>query len=784
MITHVLLIYYWLTLLNGVSIDKFFDFNKNSVDEKTVPRNDDGYVLVQLNHKIQYFNGTYDKLWVSTNGVISFNHGVSQYIPASFPLNDHLFLAAFWADVDTSCNECGKIFYRESTDSTELSTATQQVSRVYPNAARGFNAKVLFIATWDHVGYYNSKSDKTNTFQVVIVTDEERSFVVFNYLSPAGIQWTFGGASTGKHAQAGFNKGDGKTFASIDGSYSDDIINVWKTSNHGVPGRFIYKIDEIEIKPVEQPEPKTDPDWKEGTPSRIVCPDTFKVYNIIFNAAGQLIHDIANDGLISFVNDEALIERMKEEKGGKVCAVGPFKVGKTWLLKQLCGKDIPDDQVLKTRGVSVIFSDKDNIACIDTEGEHRVDEYRLSKARKATDKFHQEVALAVCDLVFIVIDGLNAYKREYVDSMLKRVAALSSALAGKEVFVVHNFKDFDDKKVVYAYIRDTILLAYKTEKVSIKSGDGLNTWAYYTHYWSNDHNPEKHGNEGKLTVNHFVFAKEGTKAGDHWNKESMKRLTSLVQNVVFKGTELDITKQVTNAFSRILPSYYLAVEKCDNDQCQADTAETSTNSTDEVEHQPPIFDLLDPASWMNWFVWRTTKTASVYGHETEIKTNKQNEDESPYRADLIHDDNTDTFRLILKNKNQYDFYPFNLTHDGSPLDGYNLACQSAAGEKAFIIRCDVPGMKLISADGSLQSGEMQIKKSKIKRIGTITIKGIRAHHEDMMNTVFTNTDKAFSGPFRYDFQTPDDYDDDVIKDQQETYVTYENGELRIELPTI
>ena len=45
----------------------------------------------------------------------------------------------------------------------------------------------------------------------------------------------------------GFNAGDGLRFASVPGSRTDDIINVDTTSNVGVPGVWIFRVDEQNV---------------------------------------------------------------------------------------------------------------------------------------------------------------------------------------------------------------------------------------------------------------------------------------------------------------------------------------------------------------------------------------------------------------------------------------------------------------------------------------------------------------------------------------------------------
>jgi len=63
------------------------------------------------------------------------------------------------------------------------------------------------------------------------------------------IQWTTGDNSGGDdglggtEALAGINAGDGENFEAIPGSQTSSIINIDKTSNIGVPGVWIFKVD-------------------------------------------------------------------------------------------------------------------------------------------------------------------------------------------------------------------------------------------------------------------------------------------------------------------------------------------------------------------------------------------------------------------------------------------------------------------------------------------------------------------------------------------------------------
>ena len=85
-----------------------------------------------------------------------------------------------------------------------------------------------------------------------MATNGINSFVIFLY-ADGEIQWTTGDASNGigglggDPAQVGFNAGDGVRFASVPGSQTADIINIDTTSNVGIPGVWIFRVDEEEI---------------------------------------------------------------------------------------------------------------------------------------------------------------------------------------------------------------------------------------------------------------------------------------------------------------------------------------------------------------------------------------------------------------------------------------------------------------------------------------------------------------------------------------------------------
>ena len=74
---------------------------------------------------------------------------------------------------------------------------------------------------------------QANTFQVVIATDGQRTFVFFIY---GDIEW-------GDDANIGFDAGDGVRSFMVPGALTSQSINIEDGSNVDVTGLYIYRVD-------------------------------------------------------------------------------------------------------------------------------------------------------------------------------------------------------------------------------------------------------------------------------------------------------------------------------------------------------------------------------------------------------------------------------------------------------------------------------------------------------------------------------------------------------------
>ena len=90
---------------------------------------------------------------------------------------------------------------------------------------------------------------QTNTFQLIIAANGNRTFAIFLYLDD-GINWTTGDGPSnginglgGTQAQVGYNAGDNINYYTVTCSMTDRIIDIETRSNVGIPGMYIFQIN-------------------------------------------------------------------------------------------------------------------------------------------------------------------------------------------------------------------------------------------------------------------------------------------------------------------------------------------------------------------------------------------------------------------------------------------------------------------------------------------------------------------------------------------------------------
>jgi hypothetical protein len=113
-------------------------------------------LLGDIGFPINFFGQTHTQLFVNNNGNVTFGTSLSTFTPFGLANTRTVIITPFFADVDTRGGRSGVVQFGQAT--------------LPPGAIVGGReaGERVFVVNWINVGYYNQKSDKRNSFQVVV----------------------------------------------------------------------------------------------------------------------------------------------------------------------------------------------------------------------------------------------------------------------------------------------------------------------------------------------------------------------------------------------------------------------------------------------------------------------------------------------------------------------------------------------------------------------------------------------------------------------------------------
>lgn len=205
-----------------------------SYTTNTLAANDDGYTgVVNLGFNVNFFGQSFSSVYVNNNGNVTFNAPLGTYTPFSLLSTSTPMLAPFFADVDTRGSNSGLVQYGQA----------------YLN---GHNT---FGVNWLNVGYYNSQSDKLNSFQLIVTDRSDIAAGDFDFqFNYDNISWETGSASNGVNgfggssARAGWSNGVAASYelagSAVNGALLDGGSNalIGSSLNSNVLGQYNFQV--------------------------------------------------------------------------------------------------------------------------------------------------------------------------------------------------------------------------------------------------------------------------------------------------------------------------------------------------------------------------------------------------------------------------------------------------------------------------------------------------------------------------------------------------------------
>ncbi|RDD35971.1 Mucin-like protein [Trichoplax sp. H2] len=228
-----------------------------------------------LKSPIYFANKFYQTLYICSSGYVTFHFSHCYYYPSSFRYYNIPLVAPFFSGNDMRHYNITKsrVYYREysnfdsSTSSQSiLSRATTDVDQfqsqlklhsnwtssqlkakfgLYHHTVKNFNAKHVVVITWtDMVPYpasYYGRFGFTNTFQLVLVSNGENTFALYNY-EVNGMQWWR--RFYGLRARVGYITGSTNIHHEIALSGYRNILKIDSLlGNTGMTGKWAFRLD-------------------------------------------------------------------------------------------------------------------------------------------------------------------------------------------------------------------------------------------------------------------------------------------------------------------------------------------------------------------------------------------------------------------------------------------------------------------------------------------------------------------------------------------------------------
>ncbi|CAF3977564.1 unnamed protein product [Rotaria sp. Silwood2] len=234
-------------------LSDFFLFGSENGDS-TIPPSNTSVGPLHLPYIFPCFDNNYDKIWINSNGLFSFRRPINYFYSRPLTsLNDSCLVAGFWHEyIWSQDNDTDNEIYYQIHSNTSVSNntvavfnkASDYVQKFFPQQ-RPFKPRMVITGTWYSIGIStNNTSTLNNTFQIVLCTDEDRSFIFFLYHD---LQWVNPSNRSYYYAEAGIHNGDRNKSQMLPYSGTEDIVKLVNESNVNIPGLFTFRVDADEI---------------------------------------------------------------------------------------------------------------------------------------------------------------------------------------------------------------------------------------------------------------------------------------------------------------------------------------------------------------------------------------------------------------------------------------------------------------------------------------------------------------------------------------------------------
>ncbi|KAI8737995.1 multiple epidermal growth factor domains protein 6, partial [Biomphalaria glabrata] len=127
-------------------------------------------------------------IYISVNGLISFDEEFSSYLPRRLPVTNKKLLAVYWSDLDIVSGDVGQVYCQMYSKSGNLNKTIFNLANKDVMNYGGvdfYDASLVIVVTWYDVAPYPLSDAERVTFQCVIISDGETTYAIYTYANGA-----------------------------------------------------------------------------------------------------------------------------------------------------------------------------------------------------------------------------------------------------------------------------------------------------------------------------------------------------------------------------------------------------------------------------------------------------------------------------------------------------------------------------------------------------------------------------------------------------------------------
>ena len=265
--------------------------------------------------------------------------------------------------------------------------------------------------------------------------------------------------------------------------------------------------------------------------------------------------------------------------------MGNKNKGKSFMLQALSGEELQTGSTISTIGLSIKYSENKFVLldCSGSEspllGDHS-NMLEISRDKLFTEAFLQSYILRKSNVLLLVVGYLSFSEQKLINKIIKDLEKLNyinnkNNKNNKNLIIIHNLQTYKTKEQIEKYINETL-----TKSASFKIKKEKTNFNDFKDY--NNKEIEFFFDIEKTFIQHFIYAKENSEAGNIYNKSTINAIKSLYR-IETNKYKYDFKETIKEHFNYMSEKMFDLVEKMNLDLEEIKNDEIKKNFEEKID---------------------------------------------------------------------------------------------------------------------------------------------------------------------------------------------------------